>query len=120
MKAEQKKLVHSILAAVFSKKAEDVRLLDLRKVTGMADFFIICTGESVPQRKAIRDEIKKTVRDTGQKHWHVEDGDDPTWILMDYVDVVVHIFDAETRYYYNLEGLWGDAKTTHCKSEDYV
>ena len=92
-----------------SKKASDVVLMDLRKVSSMADYFLICTGDVDLHVKAIVDEIKGRLRDQRIKPWHVEGYQNLNWVLMDYVDVVVHVFRPEMRDFYNLEKLWGDA-----------
>jgi ribosome-associated protein len=93
-----------------SKKAEDVLLLDLRKITTMADFFIICTGRSDVQVKAIADEVIEGARREKIKIYHAEGLETRTWVLLDFVDVVVHIFQPRVRDYYQLERLWGDAE----------
>ena len=93
-----------------TKKAESVLSMDLRGLTSTCDFFIIATGTSDVQVKAIADAIKEGMTEVGEKPWHVEGYEGRRWILLDYVDVVVHVFDEETRDYYQLERLWGDAK----------
>lgn len=93
-----------------SKKAENVLSMDLRGLTTTCDFFVICSGTSDVQVKAISDAIKDGMTDAGEKPWHVEGEDGKRWILLDFVDVVVHVFGKETRDYYQLERLWGDAK----------
>jgi ribosome-associated protein len=92
------------------KKAEQVRLLDLRNVTSMTDFFVIATGPSQPQVKAIAENVIKEMRDTeGMAPWRSEGWDSLEWVLIDFVDFVVHIFQPTARQYYNVERLWGDA-----------
>jgi ribosome-associated protein len=93
-----------------TKKAESVISMDLRGLTSTCDFFVIATGTSDVQVKAIADAIKNGMTDEGEKAWHVEGYEGKRWILLDYVDVVVHVFDEETRDYYQLERLWGDAQ----------
>jgi ribosome-associated protein len=93
-----------------SKKAENVVSMDLRGLTSTCDFFLICNGTSDVQVKAIADAVKEGLGGAGEKPWHVEGYEGKRWILLDYVDVVVHVFDTETRDYYQLERLWGDAK----------
>lgn len=95
---------------IFSKKGYDVKIIDLRKLTTFADYFIICSADSDTQVKAIADEIDKKLRDEGIKCWHKEGFMALQWVLLDYVDVVVHIFKKEAREFYNLEKLWGDAE----------
>lgn len=96
---------------VFNKKGYDVRLIDLRSLSTFADFFVICSADSDTQVKAIADEIDKSLRDEGIKCWHKEGYMALSWVLLDYVDVVVHVFKKEAREFYNIEKLWGDAPT---------
>ena len=105
-KTVAKKLVEFVLG----RKAEDVVLLDLRKVTTMADFFVICTARSDVQVKAIADAVIDGAREEGIKAYHVEGLEGRTWVLIDFVDVVVHVFRSEARGYYQLERLWRDAE----------
>ncbi len=102
-------LANSISELIFSKKGYDVKILDLRDIVSFTDFFIICSADSDTQVKAIADEIDKSLRDEGLKCWHKEGYRALSWVLLDYVDVVVHIFKKEMREFYNLEKLWGDA-----------
>ncbi len=96
-------------AAAEDKKAYDIRILDLRGLTSLTDFFVICSGSNVTQLGAVADGIGRALAVVGIRPSHIEGGADATWILMDYGDVVVHIFDEATRVYYSLEKLWGDA-----------
>ena len=97
--------------AAISKKAQNVVIMDLRSVTGMADYFLICDGSSDIQIKAIANAVKDQVREAdGEKPWHSEGLDSLQWVLLDYVDVVVHAMTTEKREYYGLERLWGDAE----------
>ena len=91
------------------KKATEVLVMDLRKVTDMTSFFIVCTGESTTQIKAIADNVIEQCRKAGLGIYHIEGYDSLRWILIDLVDVVVHIFQPDVRAYYQLERLWGDA-----------
>jgi ribosome-associated protein len=102
-------LARSIAEHALGRKAEDVLLVDLRGLSPVCDFFVICHGESDVQVKAIADAVIEGTLATGTKAWHVEGYQGRSWILIDYVDVVVHIFHRETRLYYRLEDLWGDA-----------
>jgi ribosome-associated protein len=102
-------LANNISELIFNKKGYDVRILDLRDIVSFADYFIICSADSDTQVKAIADEIDKSLRDEGLKCWHKEGYRALSWVLLDYVDVVVHIFKKEIREFYNLERLWGDA-----------
>ncbi len=99
------------------KKANDVVVLDLRKISDIADFFVICSGDSDTQVKAIADAVIEGGNDEGIHVWHSEGLTERQWLILDYVDVVVHIFQKDTRKYYNLERLWSDAKAEHIKDE---
>ena len=102
-------LTQAIAAYAADKKAIDVVALDLRGVAGYTDFFVICSGGSDRQAKAIHDGIHKALKDEhGLLPRRVEGLSEARWILMDYLDVVVHVFTPDTRDYYRLEQLWGD------------
>ena len=105
-------LANNIAQFALSKKAYDVLLLDVRKLTSTADFFILCSADSDTQVRAVADAVQKGAADIGVRVWHSEGFHASTWIILDYVDVVVHIFHREARSYYNLERLWSDAKTS--------
>lgn len=96
-------------ACCLTKKAVDVCTLDLRGLTSMTDFFVICHGDSDAQVKAIADAVIEGMRKEGGAVWHCEGYEHLNWVLLDYVDVVVHVFRKEARAFYNLERLWGDA-----------
>jgi ribosome-associated protein len=102
-------LARKIAALTLLKKAHDLVIMDLRTLTSMTDFFVICSADSDVQVKAIADAVEEGMEKEGSVAWHRESGS-ANWILMDYVDVVVHIFHRQTRAFYNLEKLWGDAK----------
>jgi ribosome-associated protein len=106
---ESSQLANKITDLIFNKKGYDVKILDLRKLTTITDYFVVCSGDSDTQVKAIADEVGKEMRDEGIRPWHTEGYQALNWILIDFVDVVVHIFKKETREFYNLEKLWGDA-----------
>ena len=110
--AKNSKLFKSIINAIKEKKGEGIVVLDLRKIDeAVADFFILCDGRSNIQVKAIADGIKDDVEeDCDEKPYHIEYGD--KWTLVDYVNVVVHIFQHEQREFYSLESLWADAERT--------
>ncbi len=104
-------LARGIADAALGKKAEDLLLLDLHGLTPVTDYFVIGTVSTDVHSRAVEEAIREGVRERfGVKPWHVEGGDAArTWVLIDYVDVVVHLFQPETRVYYDLERLWGDA-----------
>jgi len=101
----------NIASLTLTKKADDIVLMDLRGLTSMADFFVICSADSDVQVRAIADAVEDGMEKKGLRLWHRESGSS-NWILLDFVDVVLHVFHKNTRPFYNLEKLWGDAKTT--------
>jgi ribosome-associated protein len=106
------KLTNVIVEGILSKKGKDVMSLNMTRLpNAVTDYFILCHGNSDIQVKAIADAIiEETLKETGSKPWHKEGFENAEWILLDYVDVVVHIFKEETRTFYNLEKLWADAE----------
>lgn len=103
-------LAKKIAAFAYSKKASDVLLMDMRKLRAPADFFVVCSADSDTHVKAIADAIRVGAEGIGASLWHSEGFRSLTWVLLDYVDVVVHVFKKDVRPFYNLERLWGDAK----------
>ena len=109
--------VDRIVDLIMDKKGEDIVVIDLREVTSVSDYFIIVSGTSSVQVKAIADEIQdKLKKENNVVPWHVEGYEAQKWILLDFVDIVVHIFDVETRNYYMLEKLWEDAESRHIET----
>lgn len=104
------KLLKTILSAIKDKKGENIVSLDLRKIDeAVADFFILCEGKSHVQVKAIADYVRQKVEEEcEEKAYHTENGED--WTLVDYVNVVVHVFQHEQRKFYDLESLWEDSE----------
>ena len=93
-----------------NRKAENVVILDLRKISSIADYFVVATGTSEPHLRAIQEEVEDKLRDEhGLRPRTVDGGANARWVVMDYFDVLVHIMHPETRERYDLEGLWGDA-----------
>jgi ribosome-associated protein len=107
-------LITEIIRGIDEVKGEDVQLLDLREIENtVCDYFIVCSGNSNTQVKAISGSIQKIVsKSLKDKPWHIEGEANSEWVLMDYVNVVVHIFQKQVREYYDIESLWGDAKIT--------
>ena len=95
---------------ILEKKALDIKIIDVRKITTLTDFFIICTSESRPQTRAIADHISKQMKIEGIKAWHIEGYENLDWVLLDYVNIVIHVFSKESRDYYNIERLWADGR----------
>jgi ribosome-associated protein len=97
---------------MLSKNASDIAMLDVRKLTSAADFFVLCSADSDIQVKAIADAVQDGLESLGERPWHSEGYQAKTWIVVDYVDVVAHVFHRESREFYNLERLWRDAPRT--------
>jgi ribosome-associated protein len=98
------------LNAADAKKAGDLVALDISEIASFADYFLLCTGDSSRQMQAIADEVESRLRVSGIRPSHVEGYQNAEWILMDYIDFVVHIFSKSARVYYDLERLWRDGK----------
>ena len=116
-KLPQKKLVEKIVSIIDEVKGIDVDLLDLRKINNtVCRFFIICTGTSNTHVSAITSSIKKNVsKELKEKPYSMEGLENQEWVLIDYVDVVVHVFQQNIREFYDIENLWGDAKISRNK-----
>ena len=93
---------------MLEKKALDIIIIDVRKITTLTDFFIVCTSESEPQTRAITNHINQKMKEEGVKSWHIEGYEHLDWVLIDFVNIVAHIFSKETRDYYEFERLWAD------------
>jgi ribosome-associated protein len=109
--------VAKALRAALSKKAANVVVLDLRKTPAFTDFFILCSGQNQRQVKAIADAVEETMRGAKIKPAHIEGYDRAEWILMDYFSFIVHVFAPQTREFYSLERLWGDAERIQIDDE---
>jgi ribosome-associated protein len=96
--------------AADDKKAHDLVVLDISKIASFADYFLLCTGDSSRQMQAIADEIEEKLKAIGLRPSHREGYQNAEWILLDYMDLVVHIFSKDARFYYDLERLWRDGK----------
>ena len=99
-------LLKEIIQLAFEKKAQNLILLDLRGLSYLSDYFIVCNGTSEPQVKAIVDNIRKG---TSFKPKHLEGYENKKWVLLDYFDIIVHVFDEQGRNYYAIENIWADA-----------
>lgn len=111
-------LVTHIIKGIEEVKGQDVLILDLREIENtVCDYFIICNGTSNTQVNAIVNSIQKIVsKSLREKPWHIEGSENAEWVLMDYVHVVVHVFQKHIREFYDIEGLWGDAQTVAIES----
>jgi ribosome-associated protein len=108
-----------IVKGMQEKKASDIIVMDLRKIkNAVADFFIICSGNSDKQIDAISDSIDSEVYKTFQENpWHTEGKNNKEWMLLDYINVVAHVFRKDRREFYALERLWGDADITEINTD---
>ena len=107
--APVRELGRHAVEALLDKKGLDILVLDIRAVSGVADYLILATGESDLQVRAMVDAVREEIREeTGERPWHVEGTDFHQWVVMDYVDLVVHVFHPEKRAFYALERLYGD------------
>ena len=110
IKLEPNELARKVVDIAEDRKAEDIVMLDIRKVSVIADYFVICTGTGDRHVKAIAKEIDEKLGDEGKNPVSIEGMVDAKWVLLDYGDVLVHIFDQETRDFYKLEQLWVGAQ----------
>lgn len=117
---EKQMLIETIISAIQDTKGEDIKILDLTHIeNSVADHFIICSANSNTQVNAIAGNVEKKVRnELKDRPWHVEGTENAMWILVDYVSVVVHIFQKHIREYYDIEDLWSDAKVTEIEDQN--
>jgi len=117
-KERETQLVDEIILGIENVKGENIHQLDLRELDNTpCDFFIVCSGNSNTQVSAIVNSVQKTVsKALHEKPFHTEGLDNAEWVLIDYVSVVVHVFQNQIRDYYNIEELWGDAESTQIAS----
>ncbi len=106
----QEELIASAVKILDSKKAEDIRVIKIGDLTILADYFIIADGTSSTQTKALADEVEFRLKQQGREPKQVQGNNGSNWIILDYSDVVIHIFYKETRDFYNLERLWSDGE----------
>lgn len=111
-------LIASILSGIEDVKGKEINILDLREIENtVCDYFIVCEGTSNTQVNAIVNSIQKKVsKELKDKPWHIEGNDNAEWVLIDYVNIVVHVFQKHIRDFYDIESLWGDAKTTQIET----
>ena len=111
-KTDTKAIIDTIVDAISDVKGEEVKILDLREIeNAFCEYFIICTGNSNTQVSALAGAIERKVRnELKERPWHVEGTDNAHWVLIDYTNIIVHIFQREHREYYDIESLWADAK----------
>ena len=107
---QTKAMARIIRDALEEKKGEDVRILDISEVSVLADYFIIANGSSNNQVKALVDHVDEKMAKAGYELKQIEGNGTGTWVLMDYDDIIVHVFDKDNRLFYNLERIWSDGK----------
>lgn len=113
-----KEVVEVITEALLSRKGKDITIMDVSELTTLTDFFVICHGTSDVQIKALADAVEDDVREkTGEKAWKKEGLSARSWIILDFVNIVVHIMSREKREYYGIERMWNDAKITNIENE---
>ena len=110
------KIIKEIGDLMLDKKAIDITFIDVKGITTLTDYFIVCTSESDPQTRAIFNHIKDKLIQKDIKVWKTEGYEHLHWVVMDYIHFVIHIFNKETRLYYNFERLWADANITRIKN----
>ncbi len=114
---DSKELALKAADLMLQKKGTRIVVMDLKDLTTVTDYFVICSATSDTQVKAIADFIKTETKKIDETAWHNEGYSNLSWILLDFVDVVVHVFLEDTRKFYNLEGLWADAGIKEIKDE---
>lgn len=107
---DNREMIRVAVGAMADKKAVNVKVLHLEKLSDVADYFILCNGTSVTQIKAIADEVEVKLKEAGAELSHREGYSSGSWILLDYTSVIIHVFHPTARDYYNLEKLWADAE----------
>ena len=105
-------IVEKVVGILEDKKARDIDVIDISEVSTLTDFFVICNGTSITHIKTLADELEFKMAEAGYRYSHKEGYNSARWILMDYGEVVVHIFHEEDRSFYNLERLWSDGKSS--------
>lgn len=111
------KLIENIIECIKNKKGYDIVVLDVKKVSSLTEYFIVCSSDSDPQTRSMTNHIKKELSKKKIKPFQIEGLDYCDWVLMDYFDVVIHIFKKEMRDFYNIERLWADAKIKKIKND---
>lgn len=107
----QGELARLAVRALEEKKAEDIRVIDIREISILADYFVIANGTNPNQLQAMVDSVEEAMAKAGQHARQIEGGQHSSWILMDYGNIIIHIFSKEDRLFYNLERIWRDGKT---------
>lgn len=107
---QSKEMTHLAVAALEDKKASDVKIIDIEHISTLADYFIIASGTNRNQVQAMADSVEEALSKAGYEPKQIEGYQNANWILMDYGDIVLHLFDEENRLFYDLERIWRDGK----------
>lgn len=112
-------MVDVISEALLSRKGKEITVLDVSELTTLTDYFVVCHGTSDVQIKALADAVEDDMREqTGEKAWKKEGLQGRSWVILDFVNIVVHIMSKEKRDFYGIERMWNDAEITYIKDED--
>lgn len=116
---DSQEMVEIITEALLSRKGKDITLLDVSELTTLTDYFVVCHGTSDVQIKALADAVEEEMlKKSGEKAWKKEGLQGRSWVILDFVNIVVHIMSKEKRDFYGIERMWNDAKITHIENED--
>lgn len=116
---DSKSLVEMVIEGIKKKKGFDITVMDVSDLTTLTDYFVICSGNSDTQIKAISDSIEEEVLEqSGEKPWKREGMEGRTWIILDFINIVVHIMSKEKREFYNIERIWNDARITYLPNDE--
>lgn len=115
----EKNMVHVIYDALAEKKGEDIKVIDISEISVMADYFIVTNGNSASQMDALVENVEEQMHRTGHRLKQREGSKGGAWVLLDYGDVIVHIFDKESRSFYNLERIWNDGKIVEMQQNKF-
>ncbi len=113
---EQEKMAVTAYHALDEKKGEDIKVIDISEISVMTDYFLIASGGSMPQVQALVRNVEEKMHENGYSLKRTEGNKDSTWVLLDFGDIVVHIFDREDRLFYDLERIWSDGKLVDVNS----
>ena len=116
-KSNQKKTIKKIIDLIKDKKGYDITIINVSKLSSLADCFILCTADSNPQIKSIIKNIKDNLSKENIKPLHIEGTENLNWVLLDYIDIVINVFNPKMREYYNIERLWSDGTITLIKNK---
>ena len=117
-KPDSKSLVELVIKGMGAKKALDITVMDVSDLTTLTDYFVICSGTSDTQIKAIADSIEEEIlKNTGEKAWKKEGVQARNWIILDFINIVVHVMSKEKRDFYSIERVWNDARITYIDGE---